>query len=131
MSDNYINELTLEGVMYQIRTRLGWQDLAKVSDKAYRMYMDGKALSQAEKVDDVDQLLVLANTAEHNLARLRTRLVIKRSEINGIPPSHVAVLIAHIEHYEQEQEAEEKALMDANPIGTPSRESSETPSSEA
>lgn len=116
MGENYITEITIEETEYKVRTRLGWYELAQVGDKAFQMFTDGRALTDADDLADVKQIQIVNNSAEHNLARLRTRLVgINRNKIRGLPPAHVTVLIAAIEVYEEEQEAEEQALTEGNP----------------
>ncbi|MCK4958042.1 MAG: hypothetical protein KAT00_01550 [Planctomycetes bacterium] len=116
----YVEELTIEGVTYQLRTRLGWYDLQAVEDKAFRMFTDGRALTDADDLADVKQIQIVNNTAEHNLARLQARLIgVNRNKLKALPPAHVPILIAKIETYEEEQEAEEEALREGNPTEIP------------
>lgn len=123
MSDNYVQELNIEDATYRLRTRLGWYDLKKVSDKAFQMFAEGKALTEADDLGEIKLVQIAANSADHDLARLKARLVgMNRNKILDIPSPHVAVLIGAIEKYEQEQEAEETALTEGNPTETPSTE---------
>lgn len=69
----------------------------------------------------MEQVEIVMNTAEHNLARLRARLVgVNRNALKTLPPAHVAQLLARIEQLEQEQEEERDALSPGNPIETQS-----------
>lgn len=120
MSDNFTEELTIEGQTYRLRTRLGWYDLKKVSDKAFQMFAEGKALTEADDLGEIKLVQISPNSADHDLARLRARLIgMNRNKIMAIPSPHVAILIEAIEGYEEEQEAEEAELMEGNPTGTP------------
>ena len=112
----YVEELTIEGITYQLRTRLGWYDLQEVEDKAFQMFTDGRALTDADDLVDVKEVKIVGNTAKHNLARLQTRLIgVNRNKLKALPSAHVPVLIAKIETYEEEQAAEEEALQEGNP----------------
>ncbi len=110
--------LTIETVDYELKTRLPWMEQAKIEDQAFRFYVDGSALSSGEGLDNIEELEMRPNTAQHTLARLRARLVIKRRDIPGLPPAHVAILVDRIAELEDEESAEIEALKDGNPTAT-------------
>lgn len=108
---------------YTLRLRLGWYEQEKVDGKAFRLFTEGSALSDADDLSDLEQVEIVMNTAEHSLARLQARVMgLNRQKVKAIPPPHVAVLLARIEELEKEQEAERQELMPGNPTETQSGE---------
>lgn len=112
-------QVPIEDKIYTLKTRLPWQEMQRIEDQAFRFFVDGQALSAGEDIGDLDELEMRPNTAQHNMARLRARLVdVKRRDIPGLPSAHVGVLIDHIIELEKEENAEVEALKDGNPTGT-------------
>lgn len=121
MSENNTEIHAIDGTDYQLRRRLGWYEQDYVDSRSFRLYTSGEALKGADGLDDLKEVEIVMNTAEHTKARLEHRLVgMNRKDIRKIPPPHVAVLVDIIQAYEDEQEKETEALKAGNPTGTPS-----------
>ncbi len=106
----------IQDATYTLKERLSWQESQRIEDQAFRFFVDGKALSGGEGIGELEELEMRPNTAQHNAARLRSRLIdIKRRDILGLPRAHVVLLIERIEELELEENAEIEALKDGNP----------------
>ena len=121
MSNDEMTEvLEIQNVEYQLRKRLPWMEQQRIDALAFRMFVDGKAFSETDNIAELEELEIRMDPANHNLARLRARLVnVKRRDVLDLPPAHVAVLIERIEALETEEKAEIEALTAGNPTATP------------
>jgi len=129
--NNYVKAVEMhDGETYQVRTRLGWGEQAQIDDAAgsYVFVLDGQTLSGIDQLQavlsgegDSDykgdlRVEFKQNTAHYIRLRLRARLVgLNLKQITALSRSHVAQLIAFIEHCEEAEEAEIKALLKGNP----------------
>ncbi len=112
------NTITVEiqSILYTLKERLPWREAQRVEDQAFRFFVDGKTLSAGDDIGELEELEMRPNTAQHNLARLKARLVdMRRQEISGLPSAHVAILIERIVQLETDESAEIEALKDENP----------------
>lgn len=115
------NTVTVEiqDATYTLKTHLPWQEMQRIEEKAFRFFVNGKALSAGDDISELEELEMRLNTAQHNMSRLRGRLLdIKRRDIAKLPPPHVALLIERIVELEDDEQAEIEALKDGNPIET-------------
>ena len=121
MSNDEMTEvLEIQGDEYQLRRRLPWMEQQRIDALAFRMFVEGKAFTETDDIADIEELGIRMDPANHNLARLRARLVnVKRRDILGLPPAHVAILVERIEALEEEEKAEIEALQAGNPTATP------------
>jgi len=121
MSNDEMTEvLEIQDVEYQLRTRLPWMEQERIDAKAFRMFVDGKAFTEADDISEVEELEIRMDPANHNLARLQARLVnVKRRDVLDLPSAHVAILVERIEALEAEEKAEIEALQAGNPTATP------------
>lgn len=111
--------LEIQDETYTLKARLPWQEMQRIEDQAFRFFVDGKALSAGEDIGELEELEMRPNTAQHNMARLRARLLdVKRRDIPKLPPPHVALLIERIAELETDEQAEIEALKDENPTET-------------
>lgn len=120
--NNYVEEVTIQDVTYKLRTRLGWYETNKVTDKTVMIFYDPKSKDQIEDWAKSEELVPgRVSSAEHDLERLKMRLIgVNRNKLKTLPSAHVRILLKHIEIYEKEQGEEEKELMEGNPTGLPS-----------
>lgn len=112
------NTVTVEiqDTTYTLKIYLPWQEMQRIEEKAFRFFVNGKALSAGDDIGELEELEMRLNTAQHNMARLRARLLdIKRRDITKLQPPHVALLIERIVELEADEQAEVEALKDENP----------------
>ena len=110
-------ELTIGNTTYTLKTALGWYETQQIEQSQFRLFADGKAVSQADDIADIPLLEIRPDTADATLKRLSLWLVdYKPIEVKKINPAHVPVLLARIEELEAAQAAEVKALSDQHPL---------------
>ena len=115
-------ELEIDGTNYILKTALGWYEMQQIEQSQFRLFADGKSVSEADNIATIPLLEIRLDTADATLKRLTTWLVAaggrgyKPIEAMKIPPAHVPVLLARIEELEAAQAAEVKALADAHPL---------------
>ena len=119
---NLTEEISIGSVTYTLKTRLGWYESQQIEQAGFRLYADGKSVSEADDIAAIPLLEIKLDTADANLKRLCTWLVgeggrgLKPIDAMKIEPPHVPVLLARIEELEAEQAAEVKALSDQHPL---------------
>lgn len=110
-------DLTIGDKTYTLKTMLGWYEMQQIEQAQFRLFADGKAVSQADDLADIPLLEIRPDTADATLKRLSLWLVdYKPIEVKKINPAHVPVLLARIEELEESQAAEVKALADSHPL---------------
>ena len=119
---NLTEEISIGSVTYTLKTRLGWYESQQIEQAGFRLYADGKSVSEADDIAAIPLLEIKIDTADANLKRLCMWLVgeggrgLKPIDAMKIDPAHVPVLLARIEELEAEQAEEVKALSDAHPL---------------
>lgn len=132
MSHQPTEDVTIEGEVYTIRTRLGWLELRRIEDSGIRLFVDGSEISKAANLDALENIEMRLDRARQDLMRLESRLVNwRRKQIEAIPPAHVDVLLARIDELEREQQAEIEALNPKSTNGATEKKLIETSSSES
>lgn len=120
MNDNTVT-VEIEGAEYILRRWLGWYEQDKIDEREFRMFVGGRALSQTDNLAELDEIEIRMNTADHNLARLKARLVgFSAGKIKDIPKAHIDILLEKIEELEQEETSEVRELREGNPTETQS-----------
>lgn len=107
---------------YTLKTRLGWYEMQTIEQAQFRLFADGKAVTEADDLAQIPLIEIKLDTADANLKRLCAWLVgeggrtYKPIDALKINPGHVPVLLARIAELEAEQAAEVKALADDHPL---------------
>ena len=114
-------DLQIGDTTYTLKTALGWYDSQQIEQSQFRLFADGKAVSQADDIAAIEQIEIVLNTADANLKRLCLWLDnggrnFKAVEVMKFPPQHVPIILARIEQLEQAQAEEIKALADDHPL---------------
>lgn len=115
-----MSDVQIDDVIYRLRDRLDWLEQQRINDMGYQFILNGRALANLDEIRDVsdlDEVTVIARTADQNFARLCARLAphLKPPEIKHLPARHVAVLLARIAQLEAEEEAELATLEQGDP----------------
>ena len=115
-------DLTIGDTTYTLKTALGWYEMQQIEQSQFRLFADGKSVSEADDIASIPSLEIRLDTADANLKRLSTWLVTadgrgyKPIDVLKISPAHVLVLLVRIEELEAAQAAEVKALADDHPL---------------
>ena len=112
--------ITIDGKEYVIKRRLGWQEQSRISQSAFKMFVDGKQvtdLGKGKDIEEIPEIEIRMDPTMQNTMRLQCRLVnVTPRLVPTIPPRHVKVLIARIEALEKEEAKEEAALLPDAPL---------------
>lgn len=123
-----------DGTAYEIKTRLDWFESQRIDQtgESILLEMDGetfggiddarRAIEEKQVSGDTPGVLrfeLRIDHAQKNLARLKARLVgLNARQILGISAANAAQLLRRIEEIEEDEKAQVREILDANPTTT-------------
>lgn len=122
-----IEDFAVGETVYRLRTRLPWKQQSKIDSVGMQFVISGRdmqALTEdGVEFEDIEQVALVTDPPRQNNERLLARLVgFTRRQIDDLPSTHVALLIARIRELEGEEKAEIAELRQENPTVNASSE---------